>query len=105
MKCPNCNETLLIAERHKVEIDYCPACRGVWLDRGELDKLLQFAEANSSGNPNYGDHSNNRGNDNRNASDRIDYKYEDRRDGRYDNYAHGHKKKKKSFLSDIFDFD
>lgn len=38
MKCPDCNETLLITERHNIEIDYCPACRGVWLDKGELDK-------------------------------------------------------------------
>lgn len=41
MKCPNCNETLVMADRQGVEIDYCPACRGVWLDRGELDKILE----------------------------------------------------------------
>lgn len=105
MKCPNCNETLLIAERHKVEIDYCPSCRGVWLDRGELDKLLLFAEANNGGNPSYEDRSNNRGNDDRYASDRSGYRYEDRRDDRYDDRTYGHKKKKKSFLSDLFDFD
>ncbi|MEW5773264.1 MAG: zf-TFIIB domain-containing protein [Thermodesulfobacteriota bacterium] len=40
MKCPKCNAVLLIAERHGVEIDYCPDCRGLWLDRGELDKIL-----------------------------------------------------------------
>ena len=42
MKCPNCVETLLVmADRQGIEIDYCPNCRGVWLDRGELDKLLE----------------------------------------------------------------
>ncbi len=46
MKCPTCTDTLLVlAERQGVEIDYCPACRGIWLDRGELDKLLDRAEA------------------------------------------------------------
>ena len=44
MHCPNCpEERLLMSERNGVEIDYCPKCRGVWLDRGELDKLLEKA--------------------------------------------------------------
>ena len=48
MKCPNCvDTTLVMADRQGVEIDYCPACRGVWLDRGELDKLLDKAVASS----------------------------------------------------------
>jgi uncharacterized protein len=42
MKCPHCNDvTLVMADRQGVEIDYCPQCRGVWLDRGELDKLIE----------------------------------------------------------------
>ena len=42
MKCPVCADSnLLMAERQSVEIDYCPQCRGVWLDRGELDKLIE----------------------------------------------------------------
>ncbi|MFP5459356.1 MAG: zf-TFIIB domain-containing protein [Bacteriovoracia bacterium] len=42
MKCPSCPETrLVISERKGIEIDYCPDCRGVWLDRGELDKILE----------------------------------------------------------------
>ncbi len=46
MKCPTCPDTALVmAERQGVEIDYCPACRGIWLDRGELDKLLDRAAA------------------------------------------------------------
>ncbi len=41
MKCPIDNETLVMTERSGVEIDYCPKCRGVWLDRGELDKIIE----------------------------------------------------------------
>jgi Zn-finger nucleic acid-binding protein len=42
MKCPICSDTnLVITDRQGIEIDYCPACRGVWLDRGELDKLIE----------------------------------------------------------------
>ncbi len=44
MKCPHCaDSTLVMTERQGVEIDYCPSCRGIWLDRGELDKLLDKA--------------------------------------------------------------
>lgn len=48
MKCPNDAATLVMSERAGVEIDYCPECRGVWLDRGELDKILDRAEAEAS---------------------------------------------------------
>lgn len=41
MKCPVCNVDLLMTVRESVEIDYCPQCRGVWLDRGELDKIIE----------------------------------------------------------------
>lgn len=42
MKCPTCTDTALVmSDRQGVEIDYCPRCRGVWLDRGELDKLIE----------------------------------------------------------------
>lgn len=43
MKCPVCNIDLLMSERQGIEIDYCPNCRGVWLDRGELDKIVERA--------------------------------------------------------------
>ena len=44
MKCPNCPDAALaMTDRQGIEIDYCPQCRGVWLDRGELDKLLERA--------------------------------------------------------------
>ena len=49
MKCPACPDaTLLMSERRGVEIDYCPSCRGVWLDRGELDKLIQLGDPSST---------------------------------------------------------
>ncbi len=41
MNCPKCYEPLRIAERQGIEIDYCPDCRGVWLDKGELDKIIE----------------------------------------------------------------
>ena len=41
MKCPVCDVNLNMTERQGVEIDYCPQCRGVWLDRGELDKIIE----------------------------------------------------------------
>ena len=44
MKCPLDQTELLITERQGVEIDYCPTCRGVWLDRGELDKIIERAD-------------------------------------------------------------
>ncbi len=48
MKCPVCKDvTLTMSERQGIEIDYCPQCRGVWLDRGELDKLLERAQASA----------------------------------------------------------
>ncbi len=45
MKCPVDDETLVMADRGGVEIDYCPKCRGVWLDRGELDKIIERSAA------------------------------------------------------------
>jgi uncharacterized protein len=41
MRCPHCDEDLKMADRQGIEIDYCPKCRGVWLDRGELDKIIE----------------------------------------------------------------
>jgi Zn-finger nucleic acid-binding protein len=89
MKCPNCNETLLIAERHRVEIDYCPSCRGVWLDRGELDKLLDQVNERTGGNrPEYAS-----------SDSRFESSHE------HSAYQQKHPRKKKSFFSEMFDFD
>jgi Zn-finger nucleic acid-binding protein len=51
MKCPTDNATLMMTERSGIEIDYCPECRGVWLDRGELDKILDRAAAEAPAAP------------------------------------------------------
>lgn len=50
MKCPTCKDVnLVMTERQGVEIDYCPQCRGVWLDRGELDKVIERSEREFGG--------------------------------------------------------
>lgn len=89
MKCPNCNETLVMADRQGVEIDYCPNCRGVWLDKGELDKIIErsasYESGYTKGTPDAG----------RYYDSDDDYK-------RRGQYPH---KKKKGFLGDLFDFD
>ena len=51
MPCPVCKVPLVMSDRQGVEIDYCPQCRGVWLDRGDLDKLLERATAQASAQP------------------------------------------------------
>ncbi|CAM3775362.1 zf-TFIIB domain-containing protein [Occultella aeris] len=51
MKCPNDEATLVMSDRAGVEIDYCPECRGIWLDRGELDKILDRAAAELPAGP------------------------------------------------------
>ncbi len=48
MKCPNDGATLTMSERGGIEIDYCPECRGVWLDRGELDKIIERSLAQTA---------------------------------------------------------
>ena len=91
MNCPICKTVnLVMSERQGIEIDYCPQCRGVWLDRGELDKMIEKSiEASSGQRADYEsrDYSN----------EHRDYR-EPHREGRY-------KKKREGFLSDLFDFD
>ncbi len=86
-----------MTERQGIEIDYCPKCRGVWLDRGELDKLIGAGSPGSA--PSRPPE----------ARDREpQYREPQYKDQRHytDNRSHGYgKKKKKSFLGDLFDFD
>ncbi|MBW8910988.1 MAG: zf-TFIIB domain-containing protein [Sphingomonas sp.] len=51
MNCPVCAVPLTMSERQNVEIDYCPQCRGVWLDRGELDKVIERSAAEAAPTP------------------------------------------------------
>lgn len=82
MQCPIDGTQLVMTERAGVEIDYCPQCRGVWLDRGELDKIIERSAAESFG----------------------------ARDRRMDDDDYGHsgkppkRKKRESLLSELFDF-
>lgn len=85
MKCPVCKDKdLVMADRQGVEIDYCPECRGVWLDRGELDKLIERSGESFTS-------------------------YQQPKKQFYDNEEHKHHKqqhhyKKKSIWGEIFDF-
>ena len=45
MDCPVCSVSLVMSDRQGIEIDYCPQCRGVWLDRGELDKIIERSQS------------------------------------------------------------
>lgn len=79
--CPSCMVELKIAERQEVEIDYCPQCRGVWLDRGELDKIIDRSRKTTS------------------------RRYEDDEDNDAERYRQGGgRRRRKSFLEDLFDF-
>lgn len=93
MNCPVCKGTnLVMSERQGIEIDYCPQCRGVWLDRGELDKIIDKSAGASSGQQAGGEP---RGYPGQPRSSHYD---DDHRGGYYK------KKKRESFLSDLFDF-
>ena len=80
MNCPVCNVPLAMADRQGVEIDYCPQCRGVWLDRGELDKIIERSAGEFS---------------------------ERAPDDRYRDDEHGRdpRRRRRGFLGDLFDFD
>ena len=85
MKCPKCQVDLMISDRQGVEIDFCPQCRGVWLDRGELDKVIERASRFTN------DDDDDR---RRQGAPRPDYDRD--RDDRY-------YKKRKSFWTELFD--
>ena len=51
MPCPVCRTPLATSERAGIEIDYCPTCRGVWLDRGELDKIIERSQTEPTAPP------------------------------------------------------
>ena len=95
MNCPVDGSELRITERQGIEIDYCPQCRGVWLDRGELDKVLE-----RSAQPAYRDE--------RERGAQAPYRDErdrDRDDDRSNrSYEQGGKSRRRSFLEDLLDF-
>lgn len=82
MKRPVDNETLVMSERNGIEIDDCPKCRGVWLDRGELDKIIKRSMAVEQPQPQL-------------------------QQARPDDHRHQgrpHKKRRESLLGELFDF-
>lgn len=85
MNCPKCDYELRITDRQGVEMDYCPLCRGVWLDRGELDKIVERSLSYDA---------------RRRDDDDDDYKFSESQ-GKY----RGQPRKRKGFLGDLFDFD
>jgi uncharacterized protein len=109
MRCPVDNETLVMADRGGVEIDYCPKCRGVWLDRGELDKIIERAAGAApaeaapprpTAQPVY------QPEPPRGAPQAYPEPVRGRRDDDDDDdYRRGYKKKRReSFLGELFDF-
>lgn len=105
MKCPVCTTVnLVMSERQGVEIDYCPECRGVWLDRGELDKIIERANSQPVEPPSPAKEGYYRAPEQPAYQMNHDQAYRHEHKGH--GYGHGqHYKKKKSLLSEIFDFD
>ncbi|HMN19204.1 MAG TPA: zf-TFIIB domain-containing protein [Candidatus Moranbacteria bacterium] len=86
MKCPIDNTDLQMTDRQGIEMDYCPKCRGIWLDRGELDKIIERSAANT--HPDFQE---------RRRTDFID-NHDDH------GYGYGRHKKRKGLLGELFDF-
>lgn len=90
MKCPVCTEPdLVMTDRQGVEIDYCPKCRGVWLDRGELDKIIERSASIPAPQPPPGY--------------RGDPQGYSKHDDHHDEHGKYGQHRKKSWLSEIFD--
>ena len=112
MKCPVCKDvTLLMSEKKGVEIDYCPECRGIWLDRGELEKLIEKEVSYNDFHYERKESVKDERDYSRNYEGDYDYDKEDRKykkdeyysDKYYDKKKYPRKKKRESFLEDIFD--
>jgi uncharacterized protein len=110
MKCPVCKDvSLAMTERQGVEIDYCPQCRGIWLDRGELDRLIERAEAGEGGG------SGGSGGRRERQPERHAERHAERQPERHAERRpepepipggdHHRPRRRGSFLSELFDFD
>ncbi|MFC7399863.1 zf-TFIIB domain-containing protein [Chelatococcus sp. GCM10030263] len=101
MPCPVCRVPLVMSERQGVEIDYCPQCRGVWLDRGELDKIIERnvteapppRAAAPAHNPGFSQP----------QHVQPQYPQGHHPQGEQPHYGQGYPKRKKSFLQELFD--
>jgi len=99
MLCPACKVDLVMTERQTVEIDYCPKCRGVWLDRGELDKIIERAVTQDA--PPQQAAVQPAAPVSRDSTRNDDYRGRDYDDDDYKHRKYGHRRK--SWLSEIFD--
>lgn len=100
MKCPNCEETLVMTERQGIEIDYCPKCRGVWLDKGELDKIIERSSVQT--------HQDLKQNKEKEKKQYRDDDNDDDDDGFFGNDRRNNdnpNRRRGGFLSNLFDFD
>ncbi|UNM97267.1 zf-TFIIB domain-containing protein [Ignatzschineria rhizosphaerae] len=104
MKCPICKDvTLVMSSRQNVEIDFCPECRGVWLDRGELDKIIELSiKTEAPQAPLRRDEHHSQGYDRNHDRDRDEH-HEHRRDNREYEKREEKPYRKRSFLMDLFD--
>ena len=100
MKCPNCNNTLEMTERQGIEIDYCPKCRGVWLDKGELDKIIERSASAQAAQ------------EQKQYGEKRKHQYDDDDDDDDNFFGRGRKGDEKNpgrrrggFLGNLFDFD
>lgn len=106
MKCPVCtSHNLLISERQGIEIDYCPQCRGVWLDRGELDKLIERSAASQMTAPAPVPQQVRAPMPQQPQQPGYDPRFGHGTRHDHGSYGHDHKRRKKGFLGEIFDFD
>jgi Zn-finger nucleic acid-binding protein len=98
MACPTDGTTLVMSERQGIEIDYCPNCRGVWLDRGELDKIIERSSASEAAAPPAPPQQQPQPQAGAPWGQPQGHGYDPR-------YGHGHKphKRRKSFLEELFD--
>jgi uncharacterized protein len=97
MRCPNCSSRLVEVERSEILIDACPECRGIWLDRGELDKMLVRERSMSAGDPDEDFFAEVEGRRGQSGSGRAERQHdEDEPRG---------KRRKRSFFEDLLDFE
>jgi Zn-finger nucleic acid-binding protein len=92
MKCPLCAVDLNLTERSGVEIDYCPKCRGVWLDRGELDKIIALSAPGRTTADRYSQAEDVRG------------RNRERAQSDYDDERRGGRQERESWFGNLFDF-
>lgn len=98
LNCPNCSSELRITNRYDAEIDFCPTCKGVWLDRGEIDKIANTQRRYEE------DHYNRYHRRRDDYKDRH-YNDDDDDDGDYYHRSYGPGRRGRGFLEDLFNFD